>query len=65
MKLEVVKLSDLKPLENNVRKHSDKQIDELIKSVEQFGQTRAMVIDEDNNILIGFKEKEWNNILIK
>ena len=53
MKLEVVKLSDLKPLEKNVRKHNDKQIDELIKSVEQFGQTRAMVIDEDNNILIG------------
>lgn len=53
MKLEVVKLGDLKPLENNVRKHNDKQIDELIKSVEQFGQTRAMVIDEDNNILIG------------
>ena len=53
MKLEVVKLSDLKPLENNVRKHNDKQIDELVKSVEQFGQTRAMVIDEDNNILIG------------
>lgn len=53
MKLEVVKLSDLKPLENNVRKHNDKQIDELIKSVEQFGQTRAMVIDENNNILIG------------
>lgn len=53
MKLEVVKLSDLKPLEKNVRRHNDKQIDELIKSVEQFGQTRAMVIDEDNNILIG------------
>lgn len=53
MKLEVVKINDLKPLEKNVRKHNDKQIDELIKSVEQFGQTRAMVIDEDNNILIG------------
>ena len=53
MKLEVVKLSDLKPLEKNVRKHNGKQIDELIKSVEQFGQTRAMVIDENNNILIG------------
>lgn len=53
MKLEVVKLSDLKPLEKNVRKHSEIQIDELVKSVEQFGQTRAMVIDEDNNILIG------------
>lgn len=53
MKLEVVKINDLKPLEKNVRKHNDKQIDELIKSVEQFGQTRAMVVDEDNNILIG------------
>ena len=53
MKLEVVKINDLKPLEKNVRKHNDKQIDELIKSVEQFGQTRAMVIDENNNILIG------------
>lgn len=53
MKLEVLKLSDLKPLENNVRKHNDKQIEELVKSIEQFGQTRAMVIDENNNILIG------------
>lgn len=53
MKLEVVKINELKPLEKNVRKHNDKQIDELIKSVEQFGQTRAMVIDENNNILIG------------
>lgn len=53
MKLEVVKLSDLKPLEKNVRRHNEKQIEELVKSVEQFGQTRAMVIDEDNNILIG------------
>lgn len=53
MKLEVVKINDLKPLEKNVRKHNDKQIDELIKSVEQFGQTRAIVIDENNNILIG------------
>ncbi len=53
MKLECIELVKLKPLEKNVRKHSDKQIEELIKSVNQFGQTRAMVIDEDNNILIG------------
>lgn len=33
MKLEVVKINDLKPLEKNVRKHNEKQIDELIKSV--------------------------------
>ena len=53
MKIENVKISDLKPLEKNVRKHSDKQIEEMIRSVKQFGQTRAIVIDEDNNVLIG------------
>lgn len=53
MKLEIIKLTDLKPLEHNVRKHNDNQINELVRSVEQFQQTRAIVVDEDNNILIG------------
>lgn len=53
MKIEIVKLSDLKPLEKNVRKHSEKQIQELERSLNQFGQQRAIIIDEDNNILIG------------
>ena len=53
MKIEIVKLVDLKPLEKNVRKHSEKQIDELVRSLNQFGQTRAIIVDEDNNILIG------------
>lgn len=53
MKLETVNISELKPLERNVRKHGENQINELAKSVIQFGITRAMVIDEDNNILIG------------
>lgn len=48
-----MKLSDLKPLEKNVRRHYDNQIKEMIRSVKQFGQTRAIVIDEENNILIG------------
>lgn len=53
MNLEMVDISELKPLERNVRKHGENQINELAKSVDQFGVTRAMVIDEDNNILIG------------
>ena len=53
MKVEKVKLSKLKPLETNVRRHTDKQINELVRSLEQFGQTRAMVIDENNEIMIG------------
>ena len=53
MKIQKIKLSELKPLEVNVRKHTEAQIKELIRSVQQFGQTRAIVIDEQNNILIG------------
>lgn len=53
MDVQKIKLSELKPLEHNVRKHGENQIKELIRSVEQFGQTRAIVVDEDNNILIG------------
>jgi ParB-like chromosome segregation protein Spo0J len=53
MKIQKMKLTELKPLENNVRKHSEVQIRELVRSVKQFGQTRAIVIDEKNNILIG------------
>lgn len=53
MNLETVRVSDLKPLEKNVRRHVQRQIDAFCKSLEQFGQTRAFVIDEDNNILVG------------
>ena len=53
MKLEKVALSKLIPLEKNVRKHSEKQINEFVKSLTQHGQTRPFVIDEANNILIG------------
>lgn len=53
MKIEIVKLNELKPLSNNVRKHPEAQIKELMKSLNQFGQTRALVVDESNNILVG------------
>lgn len=53
MKIQKIKLSELKPLEVNVRKHTEAQIKELIRSIQQFGQTRAIVVDEENNILIG------------
>ena len=53
MKIQKMKLTELKPLESNVRIHNEKQIKELIRSLNQFGQTRAIVIDDDNNILIG------------
>lgn len=53
MKIEKVQLGLLKPLEENVRNHSEAQIKEMIRSLNQFGQTRPMVIDEQGNILVG------------
>lgn len=53
MKIEKVQLGLLKPLDENVRNHSEAQIKEMIRSLNQFGQTRPMVIDEQGNILVG------------
>ena len=53
MKIESKKISTLKPMKNNVRRHSEEQIAELVKSVKLFGQIRPVVIDEKNNILAG------------
>ena len=54
-KMKVIKkrLDDLKHPEKNVRIHSEQQIRELKRSLEKFGQTRALVVDENNVILIG------------
>jgi len=54
-KLNIVKkkLADLKHPEINVRMHPDKQIKELKRSIEKNGQTRLLVIDENNIIWIG------------
>lgn len=53
MKIETLKVSELRGLETNVRKHSGAQIAEFVKSLKMFGQTRPFVIDEDNTVLVG------------
>ena len=53
MKLIDVVVDELKPIEKNVRRHTEIQIDEFAKSLKQFGQTRPFVIDESNTILVG------------
>ena len=53
MKVIKKRLDDLKHPEKNVRIHSEQQIRELKRSLEKFGQTRTLVVDENNVILIG------------
>lgn len=46
-------ISDLRHPEKNVRKHPQKQIKEMMRSVDKFGQYRPVVVDENNVILAG------------
>lgn len=53
MKIELVKIADLIPAEKNTRTHNQKQISELVRSFQKFGQIRPVVIDENNVIWCG------------
>ena len=53
MKVVQKKLSDLRKIEKNIRRHSPKQISEYIRSLRMFGQVKPLVVDEDGTILIG------------
>lgn len=53
MLVEKKRLDELRHPDKNVRIHSEQQIRELKRSLSRFGQTRALVVDENNIILIG------------
>lgn len=53
MKITVIPITDIRPADVNVRLHPPKQINELMRSVKMFGQTRAIVVDEYHSILAG------------
>ena len=53
MKTIMKKLSELKRPEKNCRIHTDRQLKEIIRSLEMFGQIRPIVIDENNVMLCG------------
>lgn len=53
MKTIKINISELQHPEKNVRNHSQKQIKEMKRSLEKFGQFRPIVVDEKNIILCG------------
>ena len=48
-----IPITEVHPLEVNPRRHPEKQLNELVRSLEQFGQYRPLVVDEDGVILAG------------
>jgi len=50
---EKVSIESLSFPERNVRQHPEKQMEELARGLQTFGQTRPVVVDENGLILVG------------
>jgi len=48
-----VELEKLVPYENNSRNHTDEQISQIASSIDEFGFTNPVLIDENNSVLAG------------
>lgn len=53
MEITVKKLSELRPAAKNVRRHTEKQIAEYIRSLDMFGQIKPIIADEHGEIIAG------------
>ena len=51
--LEMVSVAQLTPYANNARTHSNKQIRQIAKSIERFGFTNPVLIDDDGQLITG------------
>lgn len=46
-------ISELKPYEFNNRRHKEQQVERIAESITQFGMNQPIVVDENNEILVG------------
>lgn len=53
-----IKISELKPYENNARLHPQDQVDKIANSIREFGFITPVIIDENNMILVGHGRTE-------
>lgn len=53
MKITVKKLAELHEPPKNIRRHTEKQLKEYVRSIEMFGQIKPLLIDEEGEILAG------------
>lgn len=60
----MINISDIKPYQNNARTHSTQQIEQIVKSIKEFGFTNPLLIDNDCNLIAGHGRLEairWLN----
>ena len=57
MKIEKVKLSELKPAPYNPRKISEKELEKLKRSIEEFGYVEPLVVNKRNMHVVGGNQR--------
>lgn len=62
-KAQYIKISELKPYENNARTHSIEQIEAICNSIKEFGFINPVIIDENDMILVGHGRIEAAKVL--
>ena len=63
MNIVTKRLDELKPYENNAKKHDETQIKNVAKSIKEYGFVQPIVIDKDNVIVIGHCRYEASKTL--
>lgn len=53
MKIEQMRLADIKPYAGNAKKHDETQIANVMQSIKEFGIVQPLVVDKDNVLIIG------------
>jgi len=61
--IELIPVDKLTPYPGNARKHSRKQIREVANSIERFGFTNPVLIDDDAQIIAGHGRVEAAKLL--
>ena len=51
--METIKISDLKALSQNVRNHPEHQLEAMVRSIRDFGFINPIIINAENEILVG------------
>ena len=63
MKIEFIDINKIIPYEDNPRVHSDIQIEQISKSIKEFGFTVPILIDENANVIAGHGRLEASKSL--
>ncbi len=53
LEIKTENIKNIKKHKNNPRKHTDKQVDQIAKSIKEFGFTNPILIDENKTIIAG------------